>query len=339
MVPSRTKLHERYCRRGTREATSHSRTCRDEMEIIPCDYRRMKRISVALVVAGLLSVTVPGGAVHAAPEPASLDSVVKAIKQQFAKKSSVSFSVKRRGGPPATWDIKAYGAYQFRASGVYAADTTTISQEPEGTGRSREISIGREFYSQAYVRSKEGKYVWKLPSTVGKWTYGRNFAGVIWGEDLINGVNPGFLKLGASHGATSADGGTFEGVKTTLHSGTVTVPKLDERQAGMYFDMEEEGSWEGPITWKLWVGPDNLPRRFHAIMRFTHPDGGDTHTMTMNIIYRGGENPSRSRPRPSTSSSTSASGDRRARYPGAMGALNLSTFVLVTQEKQKASPD
>ncbi|WP_449060696.1 hypothetical protein [Planomonospora algeriensis] len=118
-------------------------------------------MSIALVMAGLLSVAIPGGAAHAAPEPGSLDSVVKAIKEQFAKQSSVRFFVKRRGGPPATWDMKASGAYRFRASGVYAADTTEISQEPDGTGRSRGISIGREFYSQAYVRSKEGKYVWK----------------------------------------------------------------------------------------------------------------------------------------------------------------------------------
>ncbi|MFI7058564.1 hypothetical protein ACIBLB_41515 [Streptosporangium canum] len=263
--------------------------CCDEIEIIIHDDRRMKRMSVALVVAGLLSVAIPGGAVHAAPESNSLDSIVKAIKKQFAKQSSVRFSVKRHGGPPPAWGMKASGAYRFRASGVYAADTTEISQEPGGTGRSREISIGREFYSQAYVRSKDGKYIWKSPSTVGKWSYGRNLAGVIWGEDLINGINPGFLKLATSRGATSADGGTFEGVKTTLHSGTVTVPELGERQAGMFFGTEEEGgSWSGPITWKLWVGPDNLPRRFHAIMRFTPKyGGGEVETMTMNIIYRG----------------------------------------------------
>ncbi|MFG1752792.1 hypothetical protein [Streptosporangium sandarakinum] len=136
------------------------------------------------------------------------------------------------------------------------------------------------------MRSKDGTYVWKSPSAVGKWSYGRNFAGVIRGEDLIN---PGFLKLGASHGATSADGGTFEGVKTTLHSGTVTVPELGERQAGMTFRTEDEdGSWSGPIIWKLRVGPDNLPRRFHAIMRFTPKyGGGEIETMTMNIVYRG----------------------------------------------------
>lgn len=96
---------------------------------------------------------------------------------------------------PPTEDIQASGAYRFRASGVYAADTTEISQEPQGTGRSREISIGREFCSQAYVRSNDGKYIWKSPSTVGRWSYGRNLAGVVWGEDLINGINPGFLKL------------------------------------------------------------------------------------------------------------------------------------------------
>ncbi|MGW3342504.1 hypothetical protein ACWDA3_04320 [Nonomuraea rubra] len=244
-------------------------------------------MSVALVVAGLLSVTIPGGAAHAAPEAGSLDSVVEAIEKQFAKKSSVRFSVVQRGGPPAVWDSKTSGAYRFGSAGVYAADTTTITREVGGTGRSRGISIGRKFYSQAYVRAKNGKYVWKSPPTVGEWTYGQNMAGVIWGEDLINGVNPGFLQLAASHGATSDDGGTFEGVKTTLHSGTVTVPELGIRQAGNFFETEDDGgSWKGPITWKLWMGPDNLPRRFHAIMRFTSKYGGGTDTMTMNIIYR-----------------------------------------------------
>ncbi|MBF8193502.1 hypothetical protein ITP53_49090 [Nonomuraea sp. K274] len=100
------------------------------------------------------------------------------------------------------------------------------------------------------MRSKDGKYIGKSPSTVGKWSYGRNLTGVIRGEDLINGINPGFLKLVASHGATSADDGTFEGVKTTLHSGT---DKLDERQSGMYFGTQEGmARGAGPITWKLW---------------------------------------------------------------------------------------
>ncbi|GAB2451050.1 hypothetical protein GCM10027187_18790 [Streptosporangium sandarakinum] len=119
-----------------------------EIEITIRDDQRMKRMSVALV-AGLLSVAIPGGAVHAAPASKSLDSVIKATKKRSAQKSSMRFPIKRRGGPPATWDMKASGAYRFRASGVYAADTTEITQESEGTGRSRGISIGRESYSQA----------------------------------------------------------------------------------------------------------------------------------------------------------------------------------------------
>jgi hypothetical protein len=43
----------------------------------------------------------------------------------------------------------------------------------------------------------------------------------------------------------------------------------------------------GQITWKLWAGPDNLPRRFQAIMKSTWPEGGDAESMAMNIIYRG----------------------------------------------------
>ncbi|MEV4570445.1 hypothetical protein AB0K12_42405 [Nonomuraea sp. NPDC049419] len=256
------------------------------MEIIICDDRRMKRMSVALVVAGLLSVTIPGGAVHAVPASEPLGSVVKAIKKQFAKKSSVRFSVRRRGGPPPSEDLKISGAYRFNASGMYAADLTVISRERAATGRSREITIGRDYYSQSYVRSDKGKYIWKSPPKLGEWTAGQNLAGVVWGKDLVNGINPGFLELVASYGATSADGETFEGVKTTLHSGTVTVTKLMERQAGISFDIEEEGVHGGQITWKLWAGPDNLPRRFQAIMKFTWPEGGDAETMTMNIIYR-----------------------------------------------------
>ncbi len=257
----------------------------------------MKRLSVIVATAGLLSVALPGGTIHAASEPASLDSVVSAIEKQFAKKSSVRFTVKREGGlPTAGWDMKGSGAYRFRAKGVYAADLTEITTRRDETGRSRGISIGLDFYSQAYVRTKDGEYTYKSPQALGKWRTGRNLAGVIWGEDLINGINPGFLELAASHGATSTDGGTFEGVKTTLHSGTVTVRVLGERQAGMFFENEEwsDGSWSGPIVWKLWVGPDNLPRRFHAILRCTPTWGdGEVETVTMNIIYRGWGSPVR----------------------------------------------
>ncbi|GAA3551298.1 hypothetical protein GCM10022419_034520 [Nonomuraea rosea] len=250
----------------------------------------MKRMSVALVVAGLLSVMVPGGAVHAAPESQSLDPVVEAVKKQFAKKSSVRFSVRRRGGPLLSEDLKISGAYRFNAAGMYAADLTEISYEKAATGRSREITIGREFYSQSYVRSDAGKYIWKSPQTLGEWDYGRNFAGTVWGKDLVNGINLGFLDLVASYGATSADGGTVEGVKTTRHSGTVTVLHLGEKQAGIFFGTDDGGlgTSGGQITWKLWTGPDNLPRRFHATMRFTPTHvGGKAETMTMNIIYRG----------------------------------------------------
>ncbi|MFF0869908.1 integrase core domain-containing protein [Nonomuraea sp. NPDC003560] len=111
---------------------------RDETEINDCDDRGVKRMSVALVVAGLLSVTIPGGAVHAASASESLDSVVQAIKKQFAKKSTVHFSVRRRGGPPPSEGLKISGAHRFNASGMYAADLTEISREtPVHPGRHR----------------------------------------------------------------------------------------------------------------------------------------------------------------------------------------------------------
>ncbi|NJP96956.1 hypothetical protein HCN51_47320 [Nonomuraea sp. FMUSA5-5] len=251
----------------------------------------MKRVSAALVVAGVLSVAIPGGAVQAAPAPESLGSVVTAIKKQFAKKSSVRFSVRRRGGPPPSDDLSISGAYRFNAAGMYAADLTVISREPAATGRSRQITMGRYYYSQSYVRSDEGKYIWKSPPKLGKWDAWQNLAGVVWGKDLVNGINPGFLDLAASYDAATADGGTVEGVRTTLHSGTVTVLDLGERQAGISFGTEDMGSYGGQITWKLWTGPDHLPRRFHATMKFTKPEGGDAGTMTMNIVYRGWGSP------------------------------------------------
>ncbi|GAA3116873.1 hypothetical protein GCM10017600_42120 [Streptosporangium carneum] len=235
-----------------------------------------------LVTAALLVAATPGGAVRAAPASGDLKAVVGAIKRQFAKKGSVRFSNKERSKDFTLGsDVCATrGVYRFAAPGVSASDSTEHCRDD--SSRFRMITIGRDSYTQSNRYSS-------LPK--GKWSHRRDVDAFLRTDDLISGINPRFLELVASRGSVAADGGALDGVATTLHSGTVTVPEIGTKQTGTTFGLQE-GRWTGGrITWRLWVGPDALPRRFHAVivMGGSEDSGGsdreDEATQTSNTLY------------------------------------------------------
>ncbi|WP_405144226.1 hypothetical protein OG589_41195 [Sphaerisporangium sp. NBC_01403] len=240
----------------------------------------MRRSKIVLTTAVLLATAAHGGTAQAASDGEPLTSVISAIKRQFAKKSSVHVSIKTRedfSGAKSTADT--HGVYRFTRSGVFASDSTEIDKDPVSPGRFRMINIGRDSYTQStdYSLLPKGK----------KWTHWRNADGFLWAKDLIDGLNPAFLTHVASRQVVRSAGGTVDGVNTTLYSGTVTVPELGTRQAGTTFDLKEGRAAGGQVKWKLWAGPDSLPRRFHAAISF-EPVGEEKKgwSIVANMLYK-----------------------------------------------------
>ncbi|MER5422553.1 hypothetical protein [Streptosporangium roseum] len=199
--------------------------------------------------------------------PDSLDPVIEAIKHQFTKKGGVRFTAKTRErtfGILGT--VTAFGSYRFSASGVHSSDSTEVDHE-DGS-RFHLINVGRASYTQ------DSKYD-SLPKGK-KWRSWRNTTGFLWSDKLVDGINTGFLALAASQDRKTSDGGTIEGTACTLLEGTVTVAGLEVSKAGVSFSTKDTGATGGTISWRLWVGPDHLPRRFNAAITWdAEPDKRD----------------------------------------------------------------
>lgn len=228
----------------------------DRIEINNPDDQFVKHFFLVAMATVLLVVT-PGEAVYATSTPDALDPVIAAVERQFAKKSGLRFTAKTRERTFGITETEtASGAYRFSGSGVRSSDVTILHQE-DGS-RFRLINVGRDSYTQ---NSQDEP----LPKGK-KWLSWRNARGFLWSDQLIDGVNPGFLALAASQEHRSSDGGTVDGVASTLHEGIATVAGLGTSMAGVGFDENDGASTGGEVTWRLWTGPDHLPRRFHAVI-------------------------------------------------------------------------
>ncbi|GAA4929308.1 hypothetical protein HD597_004338 [Nonomuraea thailandensis] len=240
----------------------------------------MRSLRLLAPVAALLASThLLAAPPAAAARPESLTPVIAAVKRQFASKSGVRFtakSVERLVGIVTT--STSSGAYRLTASGVSASDVTEVDEEGR---RFRLRTVGRASYTQddRYDPLPKGKK-WRARG------YSPNYQ---WKDDLVDGINLGFLALAAAQDHSATDGGTVEGTPCTLLRGTVTVAGLGTTQPGVRFSTEEGGFTGGTISWRLWVGPDRLPRRFHAVITWDNApeekdDGFDY--IKQNKIYR-----------------------------------------------------
>ncbi|NRQ36309.1 hypothetical protein HII36_31410 [Nonomuraea sp. NN258] len=211
-----------------------------------------------------------------------LEPAVTALGRRFAAKAGVSYSQRTRGALslPA-YRATEHGKHRLAPGpGIHASDTTTRftwGDGDDGTQWYRVIIIGRDLYTQ----EAEG----------GKWAHSRETkgSGALWAQDLIDPLNPRFLRL-ISPDAEKTGTGTgdrYDGVRTTRYDGSVRVELLGVRGAGYYFGPGIEGSGGGRIDWKLWLGPDDLPRRFQAAITFDPPEHAvKPDVIRINVLYR-----------------------------------------------------
>ncbi|MET7333232.1 hypothetical protein [Nonomuraea sp. NPDC005650] len=233
-----------------------------------------------LSVLVLLLTSPLAGVAHA--QAGSLAQAISALKGEFAEKSSVLFSKKTRNGLGSDASLTvAHGKHRFAAkTGVYASDVTgAFTVGDLDPVPSRVVNIGRDSYTQSgWDTLPKGK----------KWNHWRDKDGFLWSQNLVDALNPKFLQLISASAEKVPTKDRYDGVRTSRYDGTVEVGSIGSRWAGIYYS-EREGFWDGGrVKWKLWLGPDNLPRRFQAEIVY-EPYGAKqiADTVRMNVLYKG----------------------------------------------------
>ncbi|MGW6503018.1 hypothetical protein [Nonomuraea angiospora] len=241
----------------------------------------MRSLCALLGVLALLLTSPLAGAAHAQTS-GSPAQAISALKGEFAKKSSVLFSQNTRQGLTSDASLTvAHGKHRFAAkTGVYASDVTEAFTVGDlDPVRSRVVNIGRDSYTQSGWDSlPKGK----------KWNHWRDKDGFLWSQNLVDALNPKFLQLISASAEKVPTKDRYDGVRTSRYDGTVEVGSIGSRQAGIYYSEREEFWDGGRVKWKLWLGPDNLPRRFQAEIVYK-PYGAEQRadTVRMNVLYKG----------------------------------------------------
>ncbi|ACZ86581.1 hypothetical protein Aros01_03939 [Streptosporangium roseum] len=241
----------------------------------------MRRLSVLLgVLALLLTPSLPGTA-HAQSR-GSLTQAISALKSEFAERSSVLFSQKTRDGfgSDVVALTVAHGKHRFAAKvGVYASDVTDTFTTGDRPVHFRMINVGRDSYTQGtWANIPEGK----------KWLHRRDSDGFLWSQNLVDALNPKFLQLISSGAEKTSAMDRYDGVPAIRYDGSVKVGSLGSRQAGIYYGPKDGRSVGGRIKWKLWLGPDSLPRRFQAeIVSDPYGPEREVDIVRMNVLYKG----------------------------------------------------
>ncbi|MGW4796192.1 hypothetical protein ACWEPC_27600 [Nonomuraea sp. NPDC004297] len=241
----------------------------------------MRNLCALLGVLALLLTLPLTGAAHAQTS-GSLVKAISALRGEFAEKSGVIFSQKTRNGLGSDASLAvAHGKHRFARTGVYASDITETFTVGGGEDPTlfRMINLGRDSYTQSY---------WDTLPKGKKWNHWRDKDGFLWSQNLVDALNPEFLRLISRSAEKVLTKDRYDGVHTIRYEGSVEVGSIGSRQAGIYYS-ERAGDWDGGrIRWKLWLGPDSLPRRFQAEIVY-EPYGAEQRadTVRMNVLYKG----------------------------------------------------
>ncbi|MFB9680405.1 hypothetical protein [Streptosporangium vulgare] len=241
----------------------------------------MRRLSALLGTLALLFTPSLSGTAHAQSHD-SLTQAISALKGEFTKKSSVFFSRKTYDGfgSDVVALTVAHGKHRFAAKvGVYASDVTEAFSTGDRPVHFRIINVGRDSYTQGtWADVPEGK----------KWLHSHNTEGFLWSQNLVDALNPRFLQLISSGAERTSVRDRYDGVPTIRYDGLVKIGSLGSRQAGIYYGPRDGRSVGGRIKWKLWLGPDNLPRRFQIeIVSDPYGPEREVDIVRTNTLYKG----------------------------------------------------
>jgi hypothetical protein len=236
--------------------------------------RRWIALAATTLVAPALAMAAPTVA-QAAPTPAKAAAAnpVDALRQQFAKKSTVRLDedtrIKLDGKD--LFKYRQVGALRFGKSGVDAYDTKTILKSGATGGDSTIRTILLD--GKAYMKSP--LYDDILPA--GKSWVRTTGAAAGNTSSMIDVLQPKVLKAVLASTKTKGVGGKVGGARTTLLRGSITLAEL-AKVSPVFGAITKSLKTKKTVTlpWKLWIGGDQLPRRFQStFLLSSSPLSGD----------------------------------------------------------------
>ncbi|MEN3535496.1 hypothetical protein AAH991_10330 [Microbispora sp. ZYX-F-249] len=259
----------------------------------------MKRAIMALACAATAALVAPAVAAPAqaqtsaqAPTPAA--DPVAALRKQFVAGHGVRYvstSTMSVLGIPAI-KVTSNGGYAFGRSGIAAADSTQkvkysdlLKDEDEDLKGAedpvRTVVIGRTAYYSGGIYADllpEGKTWLRVP--------GVRLDPTLSGGGYFNAADWRSLKTVLATTKAKGPGGSVNGAKTTLYRGTITLGQLMKVSPGLKYGLAGLGTNPSKtvVSWKLWVGSDQLVRRVSATADLKAKTEGKSVTFTLSDV-------------------------------------------------------
>ncbi|MET8337236.1 hypothetical protein ABZV14_20375 [Streptosporangium canum] len=227
--------------------------------------------AAALIAPALVAAAAPANAqpARASAQTAQADPV-SALKSQFKLHRGVRLAENAKiigeGKKQRAIFNRRGGVLEFGTSGVVASDVTDeftlpgADKELKGLfGPSRTITVKGTAYTSG------GFYADSMPEGK-KWLRAKGGTVDVGNpaQQILNPLEPATLKAALAHTATRRPGGTWDGARTVVHSGTIPLGelyKISPTVRALLGGKPSAASAALPVSWKLYLGPDQLVRR------------------------------------------------------------------------------
>ncbi|TQS25918.1 hypothetical protein [Microbispora sp. KK1-11] len=257
----------------------------------------MKRAFMALACAATAALVAPAVAAPAQAQTSTQAQApaadpVAALRGQYVAGHGVRYvstGTLRMAGITAI-KFTSNGGLAFGRSGIVASDSRQtlkyndlLKEENEDLKDAekplRAIVIGKTGYLSGGIYTSllpEGKTWLRLPAQ-------RPGSSSSLGE-LVNPADWRSLKTVLATTKAKGPGGSVNGAKTTLYRGTIPLTQLIKVSPGIKNSFASLGSNPAKtvVSWKLWIGADQLVRRASATADLKLKVQGDTVTLTLS---------------------------------------------------------
>ncbi|MFB9722462.1 hypothetical protein [Planobispora longispora] len=223
--------------------------------------------AAALIVPALVAAA-PASARTAPDDP------VSALKSQFTAHRGVKLDEQGKligeGKTERVILSRRAGVLEFGRKGVVASDLTSTFSLPSGDKELAEEF--KDLFSPTRVITvkgfsyTDGKFYGDAMPEGKKWVRAR--AGLASpgnpAQQLVNPLEPATLKAVLARTAAKRPGGTWDGARTVVHSGTITLGELYKVSPTVRALLGAKPSATSavlPVKWQLYIGSDRLVRR------------------------------------------------------------------------------